>query len=139
MFATVNWWGVVLAALAAMVIGVIWYSPYLFGKQWSKAMGVSEKEMNNGRAKAMPVLILGSLVTAYALSLLTIYLQNYTEDGFVKSGFEAGLLAAVGFAGTALMVHGIFDPRSRKTMYINLGNRLITLVVMGLVIGQFLS
>jgi hypothetical protein len=139
MFATINWWGVILGALSAMVIGVIWYSPFLFGKQWTKAMGVSEKEMNSGRAKAMPILVLGSLLTAYALSLVTIYLQNFQDSGFVKAGFEAGLLAAAGFAGTALVVHGVFDPRSKKTLYINLGNRLVTLAMMGLIVGAFQS
>lgn len=35
----VNLWSVLGAAVAAMVIGFIWYSPLLFAKPWMLAMG----------------------------------------------------------------------------------------------------
>ena len=92
MFASVSIWGILLAAVSAMALGVIWYSPFVFGKTWSKGMGVSDKEMNENRAKVMPILVVGSLITAYALSLLTVYLHSYTGGSWVKAGIEAGLL-----------------------------------------------
>lgn len=139
MFASVSVWGVVLGGLSAMVIGMLWYSPFLFGKQWGKGLGVSEKEMNKDRAKAMPILIIASFLTAYVLSLFTVYFSDFTGDGGVMSGFDTALLAFIGFAATAMVVHGVFDPRSKKVLYINLGNRLVTLVVMGLIVGAFLK
>src|SRR6185437_13531633 len=135
MFASVSIWGVILGAVSAMAVGVIWDTPFVFGKQWSKGMGVSDKAMNENRAKVMPILVLGSLITAYALSLLTVYLHSFAGSSWVKAGIEAGFLAAIGFAGTALVVHGVFDPRAKKVMYINLGNRVVTLVIMGFIVG----
>jgi hypothetical protein len=137
MFASVSVWGWVLGGLSAIVVGVIWYSPFLFGKQWGKALGVSEKEMAQDRAKVMPVLLIISFLTAYVLSLLTAYFHNYTHDGWLMSGFDTAVLAWVGLAGTALVAHDVFDPRPKSKLYINLGNRLVTLVVMGLIIGAF--
>ena len=33
-FVTSNWMGLVVAVIAAMAIGSVWYSKMLFGKQW---------------------------------------------------------------------------------------------------------
>jgi len=139
MFASVSVWGVILGGLSAIAVGIIWYSPFLFGKQWGKALGVSEKEMSQDRAKVMPILVIISLLTAYVLSLFTVYFQHFTNDSWVMSGFDTGLLAWVGLAGTALVAHDVFDPRPKSKLYINLGNRLVTLLVMGLIVGAFLK
>lgn len=139
MFAHVSVWGWVLGGLSAIVVGMIWYSPFLFGKQWGKALGISEKEMAKGRAKVMPILLLVSFLTAYILSLFIVYFQHYTSDSWMMSGLDTALLAWAGLAGTALVAHDVFDPRPKSKLYINLGNRLVTLVVMGLIIGAFLK
>ena len=139
MFAHVSVWGCVLGGLSAMVVGFLWYSPWLFGPAWGKSTGISEKEMAKGRAKIVPVLVLVSLLTAYVLSLLTVYFQKYTGKSDMMSGVDTALLGFVGLAGTALLAHGLWEPKSRSALYINLGNRLVTLVVMGLIVGAFLS
>jgi hypothetical protein len=65
--------------------------------------------------------------------------MRYTSKGAMMSGFDTAVLVWLGFAGTALVAHDVFDPRPRSKLYINLGNRLVTLVVMGLIIGAFLK
>ncbi|HXK35039.1 MAG TPA: DUF1761 family protein [Candidatus Paceibacterota bacterium] len=35
-----NWLAVILAALATMIVGALWYSPFLFGKLWLRYSGV---------------------------------------------------------------------------------------------------
>ena len=139
MFAHVSVLGWVLGGLSAIVVGIIWYSPFMFGPAWGNALGVTEKEMAKDRAKVMPVLLLVSFLTAYILSLFTVYFQHFTNDSWIMSGFDTALLAWAGLAGTALVAHDVFDPRPKSKLYINLGNRLVTLVVMGLIVGVFLK
>jgi hypothetical protein len=135
MFAHISIWGVVLAAASAMIVGMVWYSPALFGKQWRKIVGLSEKDMRQKMGAVMPVLVIASLLTAYVLSLFTVYLQSYVGNSWVMAGVDAALLAWIGFAATAIFAHGAFEPRDKKVLFINTGNRLVTLVVMGLIIG----
>ncbi len=139
LYAHVSVWGWVLGGLSAIVVGMIWYSPFLFGKEWGKALGVSEKEMGENRAKVMPILLIVSFLTAYVLSLFTVYIHSYLGNSWMMAALDAAVLAWVGFAGTALVAHDVFDPRPKSKLYINLGNRLVTLVVMGLIIGAFLK
>lgn len=139
MFVHVSVWGVILAALSAMFVGAIWYSPALFGKQWSKIIGLSDKEMKQKRNSVMGLLVLVSLVTAYVLSLFIVYFHAYVGGSWLKAGIDTSILAWLGFAATAVIAHGAFEPRDKQLLYINVGNRLVTLFVMGLIIAAFLT
>lgn len=137
MFAHVSVWGVLLAALSALPIGMAWYSNALFGKQWSKVTGVNEKAMKDRMGTAMPIIVGAALVTAYALSLVIVYLHAFTGYSWMMSGIDASLLASIGFAATTLFAHGAFM-NGKKVVLINAGNRVVTLFVMGLIIAAFL-
>ncbi|HET7827482.1 MAG TPA: DUF1761 domain-containing protein [Candidatus Saccharimonadales bacterium] len=139
MFAHVSLLGVLLSALSAMVIGTIWYHQAVFGKRWMKAIGLTEAVMKERANAALGMLVIVSLVTAYALSLVTRYLHEYTGDSGVKVGVEAALLVGIGFGVTTILAHGVFEPRDKDVLYINLGNRLVTLLAMGLIIGAFIK
>src|SRR5471030_1546103 len=109
MFASVSIWGVVLGALSAIVVGTVWYSPFVFGKQWTKAMGTTDKEMAKKRNAAMPWLLVSSFLTAYVLSLFTVFLHSYVgNSGWLMAGLDTSLLAWAGFAATTVVVHGVF-------------------------------
>lgn len=131
--------GVLLAAVAAMVIGTIWYNPSVFGKQWMKAIGLTNKEMKVRASGAIGLLAITSLVTAYALSLFTTYYHAFVGGSGIKDGLATGLVAWAGFGLTTIVAHGVFEPRDRSVLYINIGNRLATLVAMGLIVGIFLA
>lgn len=137
MFANVSVWGVVLAAASAMVVGALWYSQALFGKYWTKLAGITTKDMDERARIAFPVLILVSLITAYALAQVVAYSHAFSHGSWMGCALHAGLLAGIGFGATAVFAHGVFEPRDYKLMYINAGNRVVTLLVMGLVLGLF--
>lgn len=139
MFVNVSALGVILAALSAMIIGMIWYSMAAFGKPWMKMMGISDSDMKKKMAGAMVWLVIVSLVTAYVLAHFIVFTHSYVGGGWLTAGVETALWAWLGLAATAIFAHGVFDPRDKKVLYINVGNRLVTLVVMGLIIGAFMK
>ena len=139
MFAHVSVWGIIVAALAAMVIGAIWYNKTALGKKWMKYIGLSDDGMKKMSSVALPMLMVVSLVTAYALSLVISYLHAYAGGSWMKAGIEASLLASIGFAVTAVFAHGAFDPRDRKVLLINGSNRVVTYGAMGLILAAFLK
>lgn len=68
----VNLISVLVAALAPMLIGVLWYGP-LFGKQWMTLTGLTKssmKDMTLTGAQAMVLGFLASIVTTYVLAVL---------------------------------------------------------------------
>jgi len=137
MFANVSVWGVLLAALSAMMVGTLWYQKDLLGKTWMKLAGIDQKGMNDRAKTAFPILIAVSLVTAYALAQVTAFAYALAGGSWMGTAVFAGLLCGIGFGATAVFAHGVFEPRDYKLMYINAGNRVVTLLVMGLVLGLF--
>ena len=45
----VNWLAIIAAAIVMFGLGAVWYSPWLFVKQWAKAAGVSRDSEWQGR------------------------------------------------------------------------------------------
>lgn len=131
----VNLWAVVLASVAAMAIGFIWYSKPVFGNAWLKLIGMSEKKAQEASGIAMVWAVLSSLVTAYVLAHF-IYLSNFFfERDFLESALMTAFWVWLGFFLTTAVMHDGFEQRRKKLTAINTGNSLVTLLTMGLIIG----
>jgi hypothetical protein len=130
---------IILSTVAALIIGMFWYADGVFGKSWKKAIGTTDSDMRKRMPQAIGGLIITSLITAYVLSLFTTYTQIYYGRGYMISAILASLLVWVGFAVTTMATYSFYDPRDKTVLYINAGNRLVTLVAMGLIIGAFLK
>ncbi|HVE75608.1 MAG TPA: DUF1761 domain-containing protein, partial [Actinomycetota bacterium] len=61
----VNWLAVLVATVAAMVLGFLWYGP-VFGRIWLAGMGKTQEQMS-GNNLAIPISALTALVTALGL------------------------------------------------------------------------
>jgi uncharacterized SAM-binding protein YcdF (DUF218 family) len=60
-FMNVNLWSVLVAAIATMVVGFLWYSPLLFARPWMVAMGydpedkAKAEELRKGAGKSYAI------------------------------------------------------------------------------------
>ena len=135
---SIPWLGVVLAALSAFPIGSFWYSPAGFLTPWMKMVGSNNDEMKKRFGPAMGVIAVASLLTAYVLAHFIRYSQVATGTTGIASGLETALWSWLGISLTTVLASGIFEPRSSWVMVITAGNRLVTLLVMGLILGAFM-
>lgn len=129
----VNWMSLLAAAIANMVIGFIWYSPALFGNQWMKLMGLTNKsmeKMKKNMGSTYGVMFLGALVMAFVFYQLVWMLNITTVDAAVKVGFWIWL----GFVATVQLSQVLFGKKSVNLYVIDTGYYLVSLVVMGAVL-----
>jgi hypothetical protein len=122
----VHWLAVVIAAVANLVIGYVWYMPQVFGKRWREASGT---DMAQPAGAMWAVVIVTSLVAAYVVA------QFAGGAGVVNGavwGFVLWLLVGSVMAGAVL-----FEGRSWTYWGINAGYWLLTLLVMGAIVGYF--
>lgn len=128
----VNYIAVVIAAVAAMVVGSLWYGP-LFGKAWMKLVGISKDDVNK---KEMPklygIMFLGALIEAYVLS----HFIHYAGAVGLVLGAKTGLWAWLGFVATTMVGNYMFAKRPMKLYYIDAGYALINLLAMGAIIAS---
>ena len=72
---TLNYIAILVVGIIAMILGVLWYSPLLFGKLWMEAMGMSEQSMkkakkNSNMGGIMTAALLANFVYAWVLAYL---------------------------------------------------------------------
>ena len=77
----INGVAVLAAAAINMIVGAIWYSPYVFGKQWMKLTGVTPQSMKESGNKGMLAALVRSLLTAFVLAQLIF--AGFFNDRFL--------------------------------------------------------
>jgi hypothetical protein len=132
----VNYLAIFIAAVANIIIGMIWYSPKVFGKQWMHAIGMkiprSKAEKADRQKEAMPGYVLSfiaAIVMAYVISVLLV---TKTPGEGVLLGFWVWL----GFVATVNLAPVLWEKKSWRWYYISAGHYLISLVIMGAIIGS---
>jgi Protein of unknown function (DUF1761) len=131
-----NLLAVLVAAIATMVVGFLWYSPILFAKPWMRAMGydpndrLKTQEMQKSAGPAYLWSFVASLVSAFILATLLHALE-------VQSLGIALLVAShvwLGFVATVQLTGALFMKQSMKLFAINTGYQLVCYLAMGAIL-----
>ena len=130
----VNWIGVLGAAVASMVVGMIWYGP-LFGARWQKLVKLTDKDMKEDAGKAIAMAFALSLLTAYVLAHVAYLSHYFFDNSFLEDSLMTAFWLWLGIAFTRTLTHDAFERRPMDLTVMNAGNQLVTLLAMGLVIG----
>ncbi len=130
---SVNVLAVLGCAVAAMVIGFVWYGP-LFGRIWARESGKSEKEMQNAMKKAggktYGIMFVTALIMAYVLRHMLVYSQSTT----VMDGMTGAFWTWLGFVATIQTGGVLWEGKSWTWYLINAGYWLVTLGAMGAIL-----
>ena len=127
----VNWLAILVCAFVNMAIGAVWYGP-LFGKPWMEALGIKPEEASSSEmGKAYAVAVLNSLLMAFILANVITLTSTMGFGG----GVLLGLMMWVGFTGFTFGVNHAFEGRSLQLWAINAGLFLVSLLVMGAILG----
>jgi hypothetical protein len=136
----IDYWAVFGAAVAAMVLGFLWFGP-LFGKQWTRAMGISHEQMEEMKAKGMPsmwrsylIMFIGALVMAFVLAHVLVAFGNVM--GGIDSGVSAGLWMWIGFVAPVTIGSVLWEKRSWRYWFITSGYYLVSLILMSIIIAS---
>lgn len=137
----INYLAVVIAAVASMVLGFLWYGP-LFGKQWAKLMGWSEKDMatmkaKGGMGKLYFIQALGSLIMSYVLAHALIFAGKYTNTSGISAGLMVGFFNWLGFIAPVTLGSVLWEGKSWKLWFLNNAYYLVTLSVMGVILSYW--
>jgi len=131
----VNWVAIVLAVVAAMVIGFIWYSKSVFGAVWMQLAGLDEAKMKKKMLGGMLSAVIGSLLTAYILAHVTFLAHAFFKQSYFMDAVNTAFWLWLGISATTLAIHNSFEQKPWKLTALAMGNRLATLLAMGMIIG----
>jgi ABC-type Fe3+ transport system permease subunit len=131
----INYLGVVLAMLSSMVVGSIWYARGVFGNIWAKLAKVDMSGNRKDVWKPLVTTAVASLITAYVLAHVAYLSNKFFGNSFLQDSLTTAFWLWLGLTAARFVTHDAFEGRPAKLTALNLGNELVTIMVMGLVIG----
>ena len=130
---TINIWSILVASIVSFIIGAVWYSPAVFGKQWMTLTntGPISPEQVKGMWKLYVVQFLLFVVTTCILAFGLVA----TQITSALDGAALGLFVWIGFYATTSIGSMLWERKSWKFILIATGAALINLIVSGAILG----
>ncbi len=113
-----------------MLLGGLWYSPWMFGRVWQRGAGLSDADLAAGR----PALIYGG---AFLLSLLAaaVFALFLGPGMGVGASVAAGAAAGLCWVAAAFGINYLFERRSLADWLVNGGYHALQFTLFGLILG----
>ncbi len=133
---TINYLAVLVSAIASMIIGFLYYSPLVVGKQWLKLMNIKMtpkgvKAAQKGMAGLMALSFVCTLIMAVSLA----YLRFVIGTLGVIEGFALGAFVWLGFVAPVQYTSVIFAKKPFSLFLIDTGYQLTSLLAMGAILA----
>ena len=135
----VNLLAVLAAGVACMVVGFLWYSPMLFARPWTIAMGMDpddkEKmaEMQKSAGKLYALAFVASLAAAFVLGKIFARL----DVGELQRAVLYSVAVWAGFVATVQLTGTLFGHKPLKVWFIDTGYQLICYLVTGVILAMW--
>ena len=128
----VNWLAIIVAGLSAFLVGGIWYSPVLFANAWMADNNLNTDELKaSNKARTFGISFIFSVIMAINLGF---FLADSKTD--ITWGTTAGFLAGI-WTFSAITIQGLFELKSWRLIFINGCYSLVSLTLMGTIIGAW--
>lgn len=124
-----------ICTVVAIIIGMIWYAPRVFGKKRAQFSGVDLAD-KSGMAMKTGVSIFANLVLAFWLCAMALFLApfGYGADIVIT------LMIAMGFLIiTLIMSNHVWEGRAPQLFLINAGHLMTVIIAMAFIITSILE
>ena len=119
-----NYLAIVGAALVPLIVGMIWYSPKVFGNTWMQVNGFTPEGMKDPN----------SAVSIMVKNFMDAYGTNFRT---FKHGMFHGFLASVMFALPIITINSLFERRGWKYVALHATYWAVCLMLMGGILCQW--
>lgn len=133
-FSTINYWAVLVAGVAQFVIGMLWYSPAMFGNAWMKMVGITKSDIEKAKKKGMA----GEMIAGFVFGLVTASVLALILPVFGASDWQNTLqivfwlwLGLMGAGSTGMV---LWENRPKELWLLNNAYTFVIWYVMSLVL-----
>lgn len=124
----INWLGVLIATVAGMVLGALWYSPLLFGNRWMKCLGKTPETIGSA---TLPMIgsVLACSLSATGVAILFSLVGASTLADALSLGAVLGLFIIF----PALLSDNLFCGWGNTLLLIQSGYRITSVLFMSII------
>ncbi len=130
----INYFAVLVAAAAMIVLGFAWYGP-LFGKEWARLSGLTMGPDTKPKPMTMVLMVATTLLMSFALAHSLIFASAYLNTSGIAAGLQAGIWSWLGFIVPVTLSVVLWDGKPWKLWIINSGYYLVGLCIMGVILS----
>lgn len=135
MIPEINYAAVLVATVAAIVIGSIWYTPKVFGARWKRLAEVKDPQTSAQAWLPIMVSIALSFLLAWVLAGSVAIAWHFYGGAYLASSIVTALTLWAGFTAGRLITHDVFAGRPSQLTILNVLYELVLVLVMAVVIG----
>ncbi|MEK9186246.1 MAG: DUF1761 domain-containing protein [Patescibacteria group bacterium] len=129
----INLLSVLVAGVAAMAIGFLWYGPF-FGKVWMRESYWTENELAEAK-KGMGANYFMSFITALVMAIVLEVLINGIGINSVTGGLKLTFIVWLGLLATVKFNDKLFSKNKSITLFwIDSGHYLAVMLAMGAIL-----
>ena len=135
----INYWAVLLATVACVALGFVWFGP-LFGKVWMKAIHVEmpkeiTKAMQRDMMRSYGIVAVSAFVMAFVLAHFLAFASEFMDTEGAMAGATGAIWAWVGFVVPATLGSVLWESRTWKYCFVTAGYWLVALIVTGVILA----
>ena len=124
----INIFAVFLVFGVNIILGVLWYSKFLFGNYWIKEMEFTDEDL----VSPSPVFFVFTLLSGLIMSLVLAFFVSYAgADNFIE-GLYLGFLAFIGFVATSHVNTIVYEGRKISVYLLYMGYQLVYFLFAGM-------
>lgn len=135
MIPEINYWAVLLATVASMIVGSIWYTPKVLGNRWMRLAKVTPPESSSAAWLPLIVSVALSFLLAWVLAGAVAIAWHFYGGSFLSSSIVTAITLWAGFTAGRIIVHDIFEGRPTGLTVLTIAHELVTVLAMAVVIG----
>ena len=134
----VNYFALLAAIVANMVLGFLWYGP-LFGKTWMRLSGMNpESAKPAGMGKTYALMTLGTIIMTFVLLHSLVFASTYTHTTGISAGLMVGFWSWLGFIAPVTLGSVLWEQKSWKLWVLNNAYYLVVLMIMGIILAVWM-
>jgi len=127
-----NYWAVLVAALAYFILVAIWYAGPVFGKAWMAGIGKTREQVT---ADYKPTKLVWALITSIIAAYGIARVMIWKGGDSLSDGLMVGFLTSICFVAMTMSCNDTMESRPCKLTMINVLYHVIGFLIMGAVIG----
>ncbi len=126
----INYLAVAVAAVAAYIIGWLWYGPF-FGKPWLKLSGIKEF-----KPAAVPIILglIGVFLMSWVFDQALIFVGGYLKMTGICFALIGAFINWIGFIAPVTLGTVIYEKKPWSLWILNNAYWLISLIVIGIIL-----
>ena len=111
-----------------IILGVLWYSKFLFGNYWIKEMEFTDEDL----VSPSPVFFVFTLLSGLIMSLVLAFFVSYAGADNFFEGLYLGFLAFIGFVATSHINTIVYEGRKISIYLLYMGYQLVYFLFAGI-------